>query len=822
MFQVRVKIVLLFCLQLFLSVLILPVSVSCSQDWPALRGANGYGSVSTDGILSTTSAVELKTRWKRKLGSGYSSIVVVADRAVTMYTNGIDDLVVCLSASTGETIWETKTNSMFKGENGSFDGPLSTPLIHNEKVFAFSAVGELYCLKLENGEKIWSRDMVEEADAKKPLYGFVSSPIVVADTLLLQVGAPGKMLFGIDPESGKTKWTAGDDVINSQSPATMKVNGKTIVLASGGKNLTGVDPVDGRILFEYAHEGGNGQSVMPVPIGGGAVLLTIDDRHSRAVTVQAKQNEPGNVDINNVQQKWQETSIKNTYNMPVLVDGDKPGVFAYSTRILTCVDPETGRAFWKTRKPGDGFLISVDGHLIVITKKGSLHLANASASGYQEISKIPDLFKELVWSVPAYSDNAVFVRSFGEIARVDLKTTAAPERVASGEKMEVGNGFQKLLDDVKAAGTKDAKKAIVDDWMKAQSDFPVVENDIAHFIYRGDQSDVALAGDFFGARQEKQMKRVGSTDLFYYAMKFPADQRVNYCFFVNFKPAIDSLNDRQMTSSMYAGEMEFASRLSKAAPLKMSWFGMPKWPEPEYLKRDDGESKLSGKLVERTIKKEDDEEGEGIKLNVYLPGGYAPDKVSGKDRWYPVVYVFDGANAEKLGELTSAADRLFQLQPDKAAIIVLLNGGGPGFRKQIEEQIIPYVDKEFKTIADRKSRLVFGCGFVGTEAMMTAATKNDLFGNVAVQSPLAFAAQEKMISESMAKVKQETHVLLQWGRFDMFNPHENWDIRDGSKKIFDGLGEYKNLKVTGGMVNDSTDWSSWKNRYDEVFQLLVR
>ena len=112
MFQVRVKIVLLFCLQLFLSVLILPVSVSCSQDWPALRGANGYGSVSTDGILSTTSAVELKTRWKRKLGSGYSSIVVVADRAVTMYTNGIDDLVVCLSASTGETIWETKTNSM--------------------------------------------------------------------------------------------------------------------------------------------------------------------------------------------------------------------------------------------------------------------------------------------------------------------------------------------------------------------------------------------------------------------------------------------------------------------------------------------------------------------------------------------------------------------------------------------------------------------------------------------------------------------------------------------------------------------------------------
>ncbi|MFK7767439.1 MAG: PQQ-binding-like beta-propeller repeat protein [Mariniblastus sp.] len=809
MFRIRAAIAVLA-----ITHLLLQSPESHGQNWPALRGANGYGYISTDGILAETSAVELKIRWKRKLGSGYSSVVVQGDRVVTMYTDGTNDLIVCLNAATGETIWETKTNPMFVGENGSFDGPLSTPVIHNEKVFAFSAVGELFCLSLEDGKKNWSKDLVEITKVKKPLYGFVTSPIVVADTLILQVGAPGKSVYGFDMVTGETKWTAGDDVINSQSPSVMEVNGKTILLAAGGKKLTGVDPVDGSVLFEYAHEGGNGQSVMPVPIGDGQVLLTHDDRFSQAVSIRTKTDQPGNVEGLDVEQAWQETSIKNTYNMPVLVDGETPGVFAYSTRILTCVDPKTGRPFWKTRKPGDGFLISVDGHLVVITKKGSLHLAKASNKGYEEISRISDLFKELVWSVPAYSDNSVFVRSFGEIARVDIVGTDQTEKVAASEQSELGAGFQKLINGINTAGSAEAKTKIVDRWMQAQAEFPVIEDGIVHFIYRGEEADVALAGDFFGARQEKQMVQVDSTDLFYYAMKLPADQRANYCFLVDFQPQTDSLNKRVVTSSMYAGEMEFAMRLSDKEPLKMSWFGMSKWKCPEYLKKA-GKEKLAGELQSRKIDFEEDE-GKGIELDVYLPPGYD----STGERRYPVAYVFDGANAQKLGEIITAADRLFQAAPEQSAIIVLLGGGGPGLTEQLEKRIVPFVDEEFKTVADRDSRVLFGCGFVATGALVTGAVKNDLFANVAVQSPLAFAAQEKMILDSMGKVEQETHVLLQWGRFDMFNPHENWDIREGSQRIFDGLTSSENVKVKGGMVNDSTDWSSWKNRYHEVFQML--
>ena len=73
----------------------------------------------------------------------------------------------------------------------------------------------------------------------------------------------------------------------------------------------------------------------------------------------------------------------------------------------------------------------------------------------------------------------------------------------------------------------------------------------------------------------------------------------------------------------------------------------------------------------------------------------------------------------------------------------------------------------------------------------------------------------------MGEVKLPTKIHLQWGSYDMFNPHENWDIRNSSKSIFEKLSKFDSLNVSGGLVNDSTDWSSWRNRYHEMLGLLA-
>ena len=392
------------------------VSGAEAQDWPALRGAEGVELVTRDGILKQNSDVELKVRWKRQLGSGYSSVVIVGDRLVTLYSDEDKDFVGCFDVQTGDTIWQFSMGPRFIGENGSFDGPISTPLIDNGYVCALSGSGDLFCLKLEDGSLVWTIDLEDGEGAVRPLYGFATSPMMAGGNLVVQFGAKEKALVGLDLPTGTIKWSVGTDAIDSQTPTRMMLDGREILLAVGRQNLLVVDPSDGRLLCEYAHENNFGDSVVPAPIGERKVLFTNGKQNAKAVDLARSGNEV------TVSDAWQERAIKNSYNVPVFAAGN---VFAYSTRILTCVDPENGRALWKARQPGDGFLIAVDGHLIISTKRGSLHLATASADGYQEVANI-ELFGDLVWSIPVL----LWERNF----------SAQPQRVGlRGHRGQVGD-----------------------------------------------------------------------------------------------------------------------------------------------------------------------------------------------------------------------------------------------------------------------------------------------------------------------------------------------------------------------------------------------
>jgi outer membrane protein assembly factor BamB len=231
---------IIVAISLLATFLISPISKG--QDWPSLRGADGLGSANPSSNLAAGGEIKLETRWKKKIGSGYSSVVISNGRVVTMYTDGTNDLLASLSASTGETIWTLPVGPKFKGENGSFDGPLSTPAIMDGKIYAISATGKILCVDAESGNEVWTKELVDDFGATQPLYGFVTSPVLVEDTLVIQTGIKDKSLMGLDPATGEPRWAVSSDRISSQTPFATTFKGKQIVLACGGVNLTGVNP----------------------------------------------------------------------------------------------------------------------------------------------------------------------------------------------------------------------------------------------------------------------------------------------------------------------------------------------------------------------------------------------------------------------------------------------------------------------------------------------------------------------------------------------------------------------------------------------------
>ena len=80
----------------------------------------------------------------------------------------------------------------------------------------------------------------------------------------------------------------------------------------------------------------------------------------------------------------------------------------------------------------------VDGHLVILTKDGSLHVSKASPDGYEELASV-EVFNDAVWASPSFANGSIYARSHGEISRIDIRsftTEMNVENTTSGDADE--------------------------------------------------------------------------------------------------------------------------------------------------------------------------------------------------------------------------------------------------------------------------------------------------------------------------------------------------------------------------------------------------
>ncbi len=187
-------------------------------DWPVWRGPHQDGSADAAG-LSADRGLMLELAWERPLGSGYSSISVAGGVAVTMYADGEFDQLVALRAESGEELWTYEIAPTHRQEHAeTADGPLGTPTIHDRVVYGVGPRGDLFAVDLADGQPLWSLRIDEQLGARAEQFGFATSPIVVAGTLIVPTGAgDGRSTCGLDPETGDVRWCHGSDPVGRSS-----------------------------------------------------------------------------------------------------------------------------------------------------------------------------------------------------------------------------------------------------------------------------------------------------------------------------------------------------------------------------------------------------------------------------------------------------------------------------------------------------------------------------------------------------------------------------------------------------------------------------
>src|SRR5215207_5892895 len=278
---------------LALLTLVLPQSPAprLTAEWPNWRGTFFDSTVDT-GRSVFAKPFELKVRWRRTLGPGYSGIVISGGHAVTMFSDGKNDVLVSLTSDNGREEWRISLAATFPGRDGSTGGPVSTPAVQDGIVYALGPRGDLVAVRLADGRPVWRRHLVRDFAAEVPHWGFTTSPLVTGDVVVLLTGGPNAVT-AFDKRTGEVAWQAGADVASYQSPMLASVDGRTQIVVGGDQTLYGLSSRDGRELWKYAH-GGTGfyaKIINPVSVGAG-LLLTFKPDQSLLLNVSSSRPTP--------------------------------------------------------------------------------------------------------------------------------------------------------------------------------------------------------------------------------------------------------------------------------------------------------------------------------------------------------------------------------------------------------------------------------------------------------------------------------------------------------------------------------------------------
>jgi outer membrane protein assembly factor BamB len=793
------------------------LAAASDDDWPGLRGPRHDGSTSFR--LGANEGAGFVVAWRAALGSGYSSIAVAGGRAVTLFSDGGNDVAVAFDARSGRELWRSVIAPTLHGKDGSFDGPIATPVLTADRVFGLGPRGHLFALDAASGRELWKVDLVVRDGAVPPHYGFTASPIVAGGVLVVPLGArQGGALAGFDLSTGARRWRLGDGAVAYQSPVVVSVAGRERVVAASATKLLVVDPASGQMLLEYLHGGEESlmaaESLVPVPAGEGRVFL----KHRQDVSTMLRlvSGDGGGIRVETL---WTAPVLRSTFVIPVYRDGFLYGMSGRVT--LTCVDAATGALRWRSREPGDGFPLLVGDDLVVLTKERTLHVAKASPEGWTERARL-ELFRDFVWSPPGFADGAVFARSQGEIARVEWRT---PDKASAGPiataPVPVSKRFARFLDELRTVADK---PAAVDRFLASIPPGPLVEwPDRVVFLYRGAAADVGIGGDMNGDRREDPMWRVSGTDLFWYETRLEPDARISYHFVRDFDERFpDSRNPWRVPApgpTWLVGPM----------PKEQSSLAMPSWQAPEHLGETEASrrGRLEDHVVEGTSRP-----GTKIKLKVYVPAGYD----QGQER-LPVALVMDGAAALEQGLLARSLDNSI---PRRVAPLLVAFLGSPewgvkpppsgdeaeeALAELLAKDVVGFLAGRYRTDSTPERRAVIGSGFGGHSAASVVFRRPRAFGALGLQSVLMLdtnlvgASYELLRKVTPLATEAPLRIYLDWGLYDRRGAREPWNVGTVNAHFAAFLRE-RGYKPAGGQVPEGSGWAGWRNRTDRVFGTL--
>jgi outer membrane protein assembly factor BamB len=420
----------------FLAITSLFTDIACA-DWPRLLGPAHNATSPEAGLLRALPKNGPRILWEAEKGNGFGGPAIVGERLVIFHRLEEREVVECRHAETGQRLWKADYPAPYRSRYGGSEGPRTSPVIAEGRVFTFGISGLLHCYELATGKVVWQRDLATEMKMGPAFFGYGSTPLFLDRRLIVQIGGEheGKSVnsAAFDPATGNLLWAAPHEWGASYaSPVPATIHGRETLLVFAGSEsrpptggLLVIDARTGAVLGAAEHRADIAESVSA----------------SSPIVVSAEPGKPARVFVSegygsggvcfevapdfSIKTGWKAEKCGLYWMTPLVRDGCLYGFDGMSERMaeLVCYDIATGKELWRSDLGGGfgrGSLLAVDGRVLCLGEFGDLAWLNLSPNGAAVKSRAKLFNAPETWTLPAISRGLLYV-SQNERGAADTK-----------------------------------------------------------------------------------------------------------------------------------------------------------------------------------------------------------------------------------------------------------------------------------------------------------------------------------------------------------------------------------------------------------------
>ena len=398
--------------------LLLATAVATASEWPQFGGPTRDFVASESFTPGAWGEMGPEILWRKELGEGYSGIAVDSDTLYTMFRDGSREVVVAMSAATGDTIWsrayEAPIPDYMETDRGF--GPHSTPLILGNVLYTTGVRGTLLALDRADGEILFRKELITELNGTTDKRGYAASPLAFEDLLILPVGGEGQSLVALRQSDGEVVWKVGDLPNAMSSARLIEHNGaKQVVILVNGAAL-GVDPRTGALLWQHPHAAHWGRRNILLPLFDSEGRMFISSQRGGSQYLQF-----GELGQSGPQEElWQTNQVRIHFTSPVRFGDVVYGSSGdFGPIPLTAIDLENGEVLWRSREFARANLVRVGQRALLLDEDGELALVGLSRQGLEVFART-QVLDELAWTPPTVVGRTVFLRTRTQVLALQL------------------------------------------------------------------------------------------------------------------------------------------------------------------------------------------------------------------------------------------------------------------------------------------------------------------------------------------------------------------------------------------------------------------